>query len=65
MTQKEIVEGCLNQGSGLTRAKMEAYGINRLAHYIWLLKGEGMKIRSIWEQDFEGKRYKVYFRVVL
>ncbi len=52
MTQKEIVAGCLNNGETLTRAKMEAYGICRLSHYIWLLKKEGMKIGRSHKDEF-------------
>lgn len=64
MTQKEIVMKCLGRGEGITQLKMSTYGITRLAHYIWLLRKEGMRIRSYWETDAVGKRYKIYFKAV-
>ena len=63
-TQKDIIVDCLEEGESITEQKMRAYGIKRLAHYIWWLrKFTDMFIVDQWETDREGKRYKSYWMV--
>lgn len=61
-TQLEFVRDYLTQGRCLTPVKaMAEFGIMRLAHYVWLLRGEGYDIRLRWKKSFQGTRYGEYY----
>lgn len=61
-TQTNIVRKHLNKGKSITslQAFKMANPITRLSSIIHRLRGEGMKIKTIWEVSKKGKRFAKY-----
>jgi hypothetical protein len=61
-TQINIVRKHLNKGKSITslQAFKMANPITRLSSIIHRLRGEGMKIKTIWEVSKKGKRFAKY-----
>ena len=61
-TQINIVRKHLNKGKSITslQAFKMANPITRLSAIIHRLRGEGMKIKTVWEVSKKGKRYAKY-----
>ena len=61
-TQINIVRKHLNKGKSITslQAFKMANPITRLSSIIHRLRGEGMKIKTVWEVSKKGKRFAKY-----
>lgn len=61
MIVKERIKKHLKEGLTITPLHAWAeYNTYRLAHYIWLLKKEGMSIRKNMRKSVTGKPYAEY-----